>query len=119
MFTKLMNAGYLASLELARSGKLEVPARCSLGTSAAIILMGDVAQWFNACVTEGAQAFSTRELYLHHMHWCMGRGETPVSSSTFEKMVRRLMEDLGREPSHSIVRNGSHCNGYRALEVQS
>lgn len=117
VFTKLMNAGYLASVEMAETGMLDVPDMYQLGTSNAIILLGDVAQWVHECVEHGDDTFSTRELFTIYERWCAVRGETAETLSKFEKRLRPLMEDLGRDPCHNILRDGTSRNGYRGLEV--
>lgn len=119
VFTKLMNAGYRASVEMDETGMLEVPDMYQLGTSNAIILLGDVAQWVHECVEQGDDSYSTRALFTMYERWCAVRGETPESLSKFEKRLKPLMEDLGREPSHNIFWDGTSRNGYRGLEVRA
>ena len=120
VFTKLMNAGYQAAVELAEKGRIEVPEQFQLGTCNGIILIGDISQWMEESVSEGTDAFTTADLFIHYQRWCAGRGETAETTSKFEKALKRQMEERNHPSSGSIRGpNGTQKMGYRNLEVKS
>jgi phage/plasmid-associated DNA primase len=118
VFSKLMNAGYQASVELKRDGRLTIPERYCLGGCSGVVVLGDVGTWVGERVRPGEAFYATKDLFLLYSEWCRSRGEHPTSRTVFDKSVARLFADLGIESSHSLRgANFNYCNGYRGLEV--